>query len=152
MASTIPGGAPSGIAATQTYSQWLSLFWPGPTYDEFVSGPAADPDSDGLSNVLEYAFALNPLTTSAAPRPVAWLQSIDGEPRLFVSLREHPAATDTALVWERMTGSSAWEPEPDLELRHLELLLDGAVRRQYVLNSNLSDSPARFLRVRVVQR
>lgn len=152
MASSIPGGAPGGVAATQTYSQWLSLFWPGATYDEFVSGPGADPDADGLSNVLEYAFALNPLTTSPPPRPTAWLQSIDGEPRLFVSLREHPAAIGSALVWERMTDSGAWEPEPEIELNHSDPLLDGAVRRQYVLHSNLSDSPARFLRVRVVQR
>lgn len=34
-----------------------------------ISGPLADPDGDGVPNVLEYALALDPMTASAAGQP-----------------------------------------------------------------------------------
>jgi hypothetical protein len=54
--------ASSLTAAAITYSEWKQLrFTPAQQYDLGVSGQAADPDSDGRSNLLEYAFDTDPL-------------------------------------------------------------------------------------------
>ena len=42
------------------FSDWRTLTWPGVT-DTLVTGPTADPDKDGHSNLLEWALHLNPI-------------------------------------------------------------------------------------------
>lgn len=151
-ASAVPGGAPSGVSFNQSYVQWRMLFWPAPVYDDSISGPWGDPDADGLVNLLEYAFGLSPLAPSAVPRLAARIGLMDGEPRLFVSIRQHPQASGAELEWERFNSTGTWEPEPGMEPHGAEPLPDGAVERTYVLGLRLSDNDGRLLRARVVQR
>jgi regulation of enolase protein 1 (concanavalin A-like superfamily) len=40
------------------FSDWQQLTWPGVTNPQII-GPAADPDADGLNNLLEWALHLN---------------------------------------------------------------------------------------------
>ena len=58
---------PSNVAAAFTrapFEQWrLTRFNPQTATNDMVSGPAADPDQDGLSNYGEYAFATDPHTS-----------------------------------------------------------------------------------------
>ncbi len=52
------GAAPPG----QTFAAWQTgVFTPAQLADPNISGPGADPDGDGVINLLEYAFNLNPL-------------------------------------------------------------------------------------------
>lgn len=47
---------------------WTESFWEGPDLDDFkISGPAADPDGDGIDNILEFVFDLDPLEGTALP-------------------------------------------------------------------------------------
>lgn len=60
------GAAPAG----QTFGAWAAgVFTTAQLADPNVSGPAADPDNDGLINLLEYAFNLNPLTADRDTAP-----------------------------------------------------------------------------------
>lgn len=52
------------------FQSWRAgKFSPAQLADAAISGPAADADADGLPNLLEYAFAGNPLLSSRAPLP-----------------------------------------------------------------------------------
>ena len=51
-------------------SSWLSTYFSaGEQADLKISGDMADPDQDGLVNLLEYAFAFNPETNSSSSFP-----------------------------------------------------------------------------------
>ncbi len=75
-----------------------------------VSGDAADPDGDGVSNLLEYALDLNPRVSSAALLPQA--VAIDGGTKLrleFDRLR-----SDVTYVVQVSTDLLSWDDDvPD---------------------------------------
>ena len=48
--------------ASDAFTVWMATHWPGLT----DKTPTGDPDSDGLSNLMEYAFGTNPRVSSAA--------------------------------------------------------------------------------------
>jgi beta-glucanase (GH16 family)/regulation of enolase protein 1 (concanavalin A-like superfamily) len=48
------------------FAEWQSLEWPGVS-DPAIIGNLADPDRDGLVNLLEFALALDPATASTLP-------------------------------------------------------------------------------------
>jgi hypothetical protein len=52
----------------ELYDQWREDTWPAPdATDDLISGPFADPDGDGLDNLLEYTLELDPLSATALP-------------------------------------------------------------------------------------
>ena len=66
-AGTVIGGTPGAPEPDLTgLEQFLSGFLtPSEMADPAISGPLADPDGDGFSNVLEYAFLGNPLSSGS---------------------------------------------------------------------------------------
>ena len=50
--------------AAQTFSQWVAAAFPGQASPS-VTGPAADPDGDGVANLIEYYFGTNPAAADA---------------------------------------------------------------------------------------
>lgn len=76
----------ASFLSTASYSGWIVGTWgPGPS-DATVTGPGADPDGDGLVNLLEFALGLSP--TSA--------DGDDARPQLEFDDQRH-----LVLVYER---------------------------------------------------
>jgi len=65
------------------FSEWQAIHWPGGNDPELV-GDAADPDGDGLANLLECALGLSPLASDPAPTTI---ESPPGTRSRFVRLR-----------------------------------------------------------------
>ena len=66
------------------YGQWQKLHWGNLT--DLVSLPEADPDADGLPNLIESQLArMDPLVRNAMPLPVA--TQLGGEDYLQLRLR-----------------------------------------------------------------
>ena len=76
-------GSVTSDAATLTvnqtgYSAWRALkFTTLEAADQAVSGPTADPDTDGLMNLVEYAFDSNPKSATTANLPIVTVTSTE---------------------------------------------------------------------------
>src|SRR6185436_11898266 len=73
-----------------------------------VSDDTADPDRDGVINLLEYAFSSDPLNASADALPTSSLTMIDGKPVLGITFRRSLTATDLRYQVEFSTDQVTW--------------------------------------------
>ena len=114
--SAVPGGTPGSEDAVPgtIYAAWQRAHFTAPEQaDPAVSGPLADADGNGLSNLLAYASGLPPRTPGERREPVAGLDSSAGGPRLTLTFRRLQTAPD--LVWapeagDDLSGWAAMEP------------------------------------------
>lgn len=79
------------ILPLRPWENWVSTNWP-PATATSTNGPAADPDGDGIPNVLEYALGLNPNLAATAGLPTFSLVTTNG-------------ATYGALTYTRVKGA-----------------------------------------------
>ncbi len=98
-----------------TYESWLPAhFSEAERADPAVSGPEADPDLDGFSNLLEYALGQNPRSGAHGVLPHFVLVTEDGATYPALTFRRVKGATD--LTWEVLTSGSlaqdAWTARP----------------------------------------
>ena len=94
------------------FATWLSeYFTSSQLANPLISGSSADPNGNGLSNVLEYAFGLNPLVrNNADPSGLTLLsiQNIGGVNYLTITFHERIPAGD--LTYTPQTSGSAGGP------------------------------------------
>jgi hypothetical protein len=96
------------IGRTQgsTFAAWQKLaFAPSELLNLTVSSEAADPDKDGLPNLLEYALALAPRRADTAP---VKLQVSPG--RTSLALEKSAAAGDVEILWRESADLRSWSP------------------------------------------
>ena len=60
------------------FQAWLFANFAANANTSAIAGDSADPDGDGLANLLEYAFSGNPNIPSPVPRPVVGTEVISG--------------------------------------------------------------------------
>ena len=110
-------------------------------------GEEADPDGDGLRNLLEYAAGRDPLTADGNSALVTrW----DGETgRFVVRFEKSPGVSDLAYGFEAWSGpgaggtwSGAW----------LEVLTDNEAVLEAADISAPSEAPSRMIRLRVTRQ
>ncbi len=107
-----------------TYDSWLSSYFDYATMAEPALragtwGELADPDGDGIVNLLEYAFGSDPGAASPENRPQTHFVTEGGAEYLAVTFRPNPRAVD--LVFEPQVSSDleSWQgglvfmPGPD---------------------------------------
>ncbi len=118
------------------YASWAEgIEWAGAN-----SSPEADPNGDGINNLLAYALAVPPLETVVADRlpSIRRVDDEDGFAWLALSYRENQAATDLTFTVQRSPDLSLWS---DVEI-------DGVTAKREVLTSD-ADGDARVAHVQV---
>ncbi len=108
-----------------------------------IAGNTADPDGDGMNNVLEYGLNLNPLGQDpVALRPAPHL---DGDV-LSIEYRKNLAATDVTYVILGATNVGAWSP---ISVTESTLSDDGQTRLIRATPNSVVGGGKYFLRVQV---
>jgi hypothetical protein len=150
------GSQPTGIRvpAGGGYGRWQALRFPlAQLADENLAGATGDPESDGVANLLEYAFGMDPFLADRDLLPAGRIEDFNGTPHLVFRYRRLLGAHGLD-YYEELSGAlgpwtdatSAWAgafesvPNPDG-------LTETVTRRLPVL----PDQPRRFLRLRVEQ-
>ena len=104
--STSPLGTPGGSDGL-TFVTWAASHGG-------VTDPAADPDGDGLNNLLEYAFVGDPSVGSTAPQPAAQIidLTVNGNSThyLTVTFRGRTDSSDLGYHVELSEDLSIWTP------------------------------------------
>jgi len=82
-----------------------SRFTPQELADPAISGPDADPDRDGTSNLLEFFAGGDPLSAGIPPR-----LKLDTAPQPALEIERHPSAEHLFIRIEQSADLSGWGP------------------------------------------
>jgi len=142
-----------------TYNTWKSqVFTVTEAQNALVSGDLADPDKDGVSNLLEYAMNGDPKTASPAlmPRPV---RAADGKLSMsFTRRREAPDLEYMVEVSNDLTTwgggfSRVWTTDAVASASEMIMGVPQIIADQVVATSQLAPGAngRQFMRLRVVR-
>lgn len=162
----VGGNWPGSPNAATVFPQTMRVDWvrvyqvaPPPSYDTWLasqnltSGPTArtdDADSDGLSNLLEYALGTHPLLAGAgqAPRPGERI-IVDGAEYPTLIFTQNLNAPDVTLTVEVSPSLPFGSGLGSIEVSSVDLG-DGLARKTHRSNASLAQQPHQFLRVRAM--
>lgn len=97
-------GVPSSFASWKE-----NHFTEAQQLNELVSGDLADPDGDGMKNLVEYAFNLNPWESSQQPVFTAATEDTSGN-EVTISFDRDPSKTDLIYQLLRSQNLTQWTP------------------------------------------
>lgn len=116
-----------------------------------ISGPTADPDGDGVPNLLEYAFEKNPTTPNRENLPEPGEITLSGEKYLTINYTRRAGATDLNFIVEVSGDMKNWTSASNAAVP-VSVTPEGDIERVVVRDAQpLGQSPQRFLRLRVEQ-
>ena len=135
------------ILPLRPWEQWVSTNWP-PATPRAIAGPAADPEGDGIVNVMEYALGLNPNAPSLSGLPTASI--VTEEPNQFGALTFTRVKSATDLVYlpsgRGALNGGVWDPLTN----NVSVVDQGATETVTVRDHQpLSAAPQRFQQLRV---
>jgi hypothetical protein len=124
-----------------------------------ATGPDADADGDGVRNLLEYAFGMDPTIHSETPLPVPFRETVGDADYLALHWTRLTDRTDLAYAVEVSTDLTAWTPiasstsgQPPTGAGFVGETGSGNVRTVHVRDTApFPDSGRRFLRISVTQ-
>jgi autotransporter-associated beta strand protein len=160
--STAQRGLAINVSAVPgSFDEWSGgVPWP----DQAAAAKSADPDGDGLSNLLEFAFATDPLAAGPAWPVVELSDSGAGQTSLRLRFRRSATASGLRFTVEATSGLAApvWETvaeaEPGASMAALspqvlveeQALPDGASEIA-VTEPRMPGEGARFMRLQVAE-
>ena len=106
-----------------------------------LAGDLADPDGDGIVNLLEYAFSNDPLNYDASPAPGF------GGGDLSLTYRFNLLAPDLTYIVQKSPDAVDWQPSTPVN----EIISDDGAVRVIRAHVSVGVEPAAFLRLRVTR-
>lgn len=104
-----PNTATVYIAGEAGYDAWRAAHFTDAEFtNDLVSGPAADPDGDGIANLLEYSLGLDPKKNDASGLPTPQIVNVSGQNYLSLSVVKPQSNTDVTYGAEVSDGLVNW--------------------------------------------
>ncbi len=126
--------------ATSSFSDWLNGYFSAPELnDPLLAAPSADPDQDGLSNLLEYALGSSPRSTTSTGLPE--LSSAGGN--WLYTFQRPVNRSDLAYLVEFSTNLVTWNPVA------AQKILADAETETWSASISQSAHPSGFFRLRI---
>jgi hypothetical protein len=146
LVSTAPPVCPEFVA-------WQTTHFGSPAAAN--AGPAFDPDNDGVDNLAEFAFNMDPLVANAAPLPAGGssglpryaVEQVEGKERLTVEFITRPGCQTYEL--ETSDDLTNWTSIKPLEAAPPVPLAGGLQRLKWADDETLGSKQRRLLRVRI---
>lgn len=142
------------VNVTTAFDSWRSgYFTPLELANSSISGDAADPDGDGLANLLEFGFGLNPLLAGNAAAQTTAVQNVGGTNYLTLTFKRRTPALD--LTYTAQTNPGTLSPGDWLGNAVMvgspTANGDGTETVTFRDTTALSSATRRFMRVQVVR-
>ncbi|MGL5019738.1 MAG: hypothetical protein ACRDBP_16505, partial [Luteolibacter sp.] len=158
LGNTGPGGPKSTSASLEInivpsqFNQWRQEYFPTQLGNLAISGPLADPDHDGVANLLEYGVGSSPTDPAEGPGLVEYIQQ-DVAGTLYPAVRFNRLSLDfepsLQIQLEIATDNFNWRTDPnDVEVASTAQFDE--VRDTVVIRSKLpvNDQTRQMLRLR----
>jgi|GEM_PF-849120 len=142
---------PTVLPSPTAYDAWVAAIFPEELWaDISIVGKMADPDGDGVPNIVEYALGGNPLWPDRDRLPAMRVIEGDGETYLALEYIRPAGATGVGYVGEVSHDLATWSSGPG----HVEveaIVPSGEMEIVVVRDAiPLDQAGNRFLRLRVV--
>ena len=149
----VPGspGTATVTVSTSPYGIWQQArFSFTDLQNSSIIGDKADPDADGISNLLEYAFGFDPKTANTSQGYSTSTQNVTGVNYLTLTYRTQPTATD--LTYTPMSGPDlqTWNGVP-VQVGTPVSNGDGTQSTTFRDSVPESSGPRRFMRLQVTR-
>ena len=98
---------------TPPYQLWQQAnFTAAELTNSAISGDTADPDGDGIPNLMEYAFGLNPKVPNLSGLPSASIQNLGGTNFLTITYKQVLYNTDISYTVQVSSDLVTWDSGP----------------------------------------
>lgn len=136
------------------YTTWRAANFSGPeAADDAISSPDADPDFDGIDNLLEYSRGTDPKSADLTAFPAVTIEPLNPGTGLanyaVIRFRYFPAAEDAVLTAQSSTNLATWANTSLVPLGQTENS-DGTLTLSYRSALPVSQDVSRFFRLKRV--
>ncbi len=132
--------------APEGFTAWREQQFPDAAGDDAISGPGADPDGDGIPNLLEYVLGGDPNVPNRGIAPSVDVTGVDGVDYLRLEYHRDPDAVGVDLVVERSSDLVEWTPIAGPESAEAA---NGLVHEVWIDEQAIDSENRGFLRLRV---
>jgi hypothetical protein len=152
---SLSAGSPANGTVTlqdKPYDAWrFARFSGGQLSEPATAGETADPDGDGLPNLLEYALGGEPLAADASAHQPTATTTPDGH--LTLAYLQPAARTDLAYAveWTSDLAAASWQSGAGVVTEISRVTTGGGELVTVRANAELATSPRQFLRLRVTR-
>lgn len=130
--------------AEPPYNSWLYTYFGAAANTAAIAADTADPDSDGLPNLVEYFLGTIPAAHPDAVPAIA-RELIGGVPSLTLTFTRDPIRTDITYHTQVSTDLATWTDIPDVQTGTIGAL---QIRKASV---PLANGPKEFLHIKVTR-
>ncbi len=135
------------LTATKPIHTWRQLHF-GDWRETGTSANDADPDNDGLNNLMEYALGCSPTVPTGGSRPKSSITTIDGSNYVYIQYtRPDPAPADVVYDVQSSADLQTWASNSVVTL---STAVENGVATVRVRATQDLSSSQRFLRLKVL--